>query len=330
MKLIPWLVLTLLSQIAGRAFLPDETFTGDSSPRGLAKQQPELMPTPPMAGRWDLTVHARGGPYPSWLEVKHSGYSTLVGYFVGRVGSVRPVSQVAWKDGTVKWSIPIQWEWRREGDLAFEGKLTGERLEGTTTDDDGNVCRWTGVRAPSLKRARAPEWSEPRALFNGKDLNGWRTIGGRGWRVRDGLLVNAEPGSNLVTREKFDDLQLHGEFRYPRGSNSGLYLRGRYEVQLEDGLGQEPSALGVAGVYGFLKPRLNAARRHAEWQTIAITLVGRTVTVTLNGETVIDRQEIPGPTGGALDSDEAAPGPIMIQGDHGPIEFRKLTVRVGK
>ncbi len=294
----------------------------------FAQQRPDIIPTPPIAGRWDLTVRAKSGDYPSWLEVKHSGYATMVGHFVGRGGSVRPVSQVLWKDGAVKWSLPIQWEWMRKGDLRFEGRLVGDQLEGTTRDDEGTECTWVGVRAPSLQRKTAPKWGQPVEVFNGKDLNGWQSPSGpqHGWRLRDGLLVNAEPGTNLRTTATFDDLKVHAEFRYPRGSNSGLYLRGRYEVQIQDDFGRAPSELGLGSVYGHLKPRVSAARRAGEWQAMDVTLVGREITATLNGEPILERREIPGPTGGALDSNEGAPGPIMLQGDHGPIEFRKLTV----
>jgi hypothetical protein len=79
-------------------------------------------------------------------------------------------------------------------------------------------------------------------------------------------------------------------------------------------------------VYGFLPPNEDAARKAGEWQTFDITLVGRLVTVALNGKTVICSQEIPGITGGALDTDEGAPGPLMLQGDHGPVEFRNIVL----
>ena len=143
-------------------------------------------------------------------------------------------------------------------------------------------------------------------------------------------MVNAEPGNNLISERKFGDFKLHAEFRYPKGSNSGLYLRGRYEVQIEDSFGEDPECHRMGGVYGFLTPCTNAARPPQEWQAYDITLVGRTVTVHLNGERIIDRQSIPGITGGALDCHEGEPGPLMIQGDHGPIEFRKLQVTPAK
>jgi hypothetical protein len=283
---------------------------------------------PPVIGRWDLTVKSADESYPSWLEVQRSGYETLVGSFVGRFGSARPISRVQFGDGRLQFSVPPQWE-RPPNDLTFDGKLDGDELKGEMTDEKGQHLTWTGKRAPSLKRDHAPHWGEPIELFNGKDLTGWKprsTEVKNGWIVRDGLLFDEQPGNDLVTEQKFTDFQIHAEFRYPKGSNSGIYLRGRYEVQIEDNYGDEPDSHKIGGIYGFLTPCLNAAKKPGEWQTMDITLIGRVVTVVFNGERVIDRQTIPGITGGALDSDEGAPGPILLQGDHGPIEFRKVTL----
>jgi hypothetical protein len=278
-------------------------------------------------GRWDITVQSADGPYPSWLEVRRSG-KTLVGEFVGQFGSVRPISRVETADRKVHFSVPPQFE-LGDDDLVFTGRLEDGALRGEGTDDRGRRFKWTAKRAPSLKRARPPTWGEPIELFNGKDLTGWTPRNDKvknGWTVRDGLLVNAHAGNDLVTEGVVRDFKLHAEFRYPKGSNSGIYLRGRYEVQIEDNYGDEPDCHKVAGVYGFLTPSVNAAKKPGEWQTMDITLVGRVVTVVFNGERVIDRQTIPGITGGALDSDEGAPGPILLQGDHGAIEFRKVTL----
>jgi hypothetical protein len=277
-------------------------------------------------GRWDLTVKGTEGTYPSWLEVRLSGRHTLVGSFVGRFGSARPLSRVEFEAGRVRFSVPPQWEERKD-DLPFEGKLDADMLRGWTTDDKGKRLEWTARRAPALKRSGPSAWGEAVDLFNGKDLTGWkpRDAGRKnGWVVKGGLLVNARPGNDLLTEKKFTDFKLSCEFRYPRGSNSGVYLRGRYEVQIEDNYGEEPECHKIGGVYGFLTPSVNAAKKPGEWQKLDITLVGRVVTVHLNGERVIDRQTIPGITGGALDSDEGSPGPILLQGDHGPIEFRKV------
>jgi Domain of Unknown Function (DUF1080) len=287
--------------------------------------------TPPVVGRWDLKVHGSDGEFPSWLEVRESGYRTLVGSFVGKVGSARPISRVEFENGRLRFSVPPQWE-KRTDDQQVEGRLEGEMLRGETTDEQGRKVAWEAQRAPSLKRTEPPRWGQPIELFNGRDLTGWkpRTASSEnGWVVRDGVLKNAEPGNDLLTERKFTDFKLKAEFRYPKGSNSGIYLRGRYEVQIEDNYGHEPDCHEIGGIYGFLTPIKNAARQHGEWQTVEITLAGSAVTVVLNGEQVIDRQAIPGITGGALDSDEGEPGPVMLQGDHGQVEFRKLTLTPG-
>ena len=128
----------------------------------------------------------------------------------------------------------------------------------------------------------------------------------------------------------FTDFKLHIEFRYPKGSNSGVYLRGRYEVQIEDHKGVEPWYDKFSGVYGFIAPTEMTAKDPGEWQSYDITLVGRMVTVVANGVTVICNQEIPGITGGAINSREGEPGPLMIQGDHGPIAFRNIVLTPAK
>jgi hypothetical protein len=279
-------------------------------------------------GRWDLTVQGADGTYPSWLEVRLSGRRTLVGSFVGQFGSARPISRVEFDGDTVRFSVPPQWD-DGEKDLRFEGRLKEDTLQGEMRDAKGGRLTWTGRRAPSLKRDHPPKWGEPIELFNGKDLTGWKpqhAAAKNGWRVQDGVLVDAMPGNNLMTEKKFTDFKLHAEFRIPKGSNSGIYLRGRYEVQIEDNWNQEPECHKVGGIYGFLTPSVNPAKKAGEWQTFDITLIGRVVTNLFNGERVIDRQTIPGITGGALDSDEGSPGPILLQGDHGRVEFRKLTL----
>jgi hypothetical protein len=283
----------------------------------------------PFIGRWDLTVQsADGHPYPSWLEIQRSGYRTLVGSFVGQFGSARPVSKIENDNGTIRFTIPPQYE-DRKTDMTFDARLEGDVLRGETTDEKGNRITWEARRAPALNHAPPTAWSDPIELFNGRDLTGWkpRHAGAKhGWQVKDGLFTNVDPGSDLVSEERFNDFKLLAEFRVPKGSNSGLYLRGRYEVQIEDGIDSEPDSHGVGGVYGFLTPISNPAKPAGEWQTMEITLIGRRLTVVYNGEKTIDRQVIPGITGGALDSHEGEPGPLMIQGDHGQVEFRRLTI----
>jgi hypothetical protein len=279
-----------------------------------------------IVGRWDITIRTPEGDRPSWLEIRRSGRETLVGQFVGIAGSARPISRIVANGDSLRFAIPPQWE-DGTGDLTVEGRLEGDRLAGAMTLPDGKRYDWTAVRAPSLRRPARPMWGAQIPLLNQNDLGGWRAIQGENqWTVRDGVLSNARSGANLVTDRTFGDFRLHIEFRYPKGSNSGVYLRGRHEVQIEDNFGTEPDLVRFGAVYGFIAPSEMAARPPGEWQTYDITLVGRMVTVVANGRTIIFDREIPGITGGALDSDEGAPGPLMLQGDHGPIEFRNITL----
>lgn len=298
-------------------------------PGRAAETDPFIKQTPPpLVGRWDLRVLDGGQEYPSWLEVEPSGYRTLVGSYVGRFGSARPIGELQFDrgSGAFRFAIPPQWE-RRTNQVVFEGRLDGEVVRGETANDLGQLIHWTGRRAPTLERTRPPRWDKTIELFNGRDLSGWvarHPESPHGWRAADGSLTNAIPGNDLRTERTFTDFKLHAKFRYPKGSNSGIYLRGRYEVQIEDNFGLAPDSHHIGGVYGFLRPRVNAARAAGEWQVVDITLVGRVLTVVLNGEAIIERQAIPGITGGALDSNEEEPGPILLQGDHGPIEYKEL------
>ena len=294
----------------------------------VASAQPDSVPR--IVGRWDLRVQGRDGVYPSWLEVTTSGYRVLVGRFVGRVGSARPISRVEYANGKLRFSIPPQWD-RETADLQLEGALAADRLTGTITLPSGEKNSFTGARAPSLLHA-APAWGTAVELFNGKDLTGWKTEGGQShWTVVNGVLTSTASGANLVSTRTFGDFKLHVEFRYPKGGNSGVYLHGRHEVQIEDTPQRDfPLSVDVGGVYGFLPPNEIAVTGPGKWQVYDITLVGRRVTVVLNGHTIIADQIIPGITGGAIDSDEGAPGPLLLQGDHLPIEYRNIRLTPAK
>jgi len=300
----------------------------------LLAHTPEARPSPapaqsqaPLIGRWDLVIDAPGRHTAGWLEVRHSGRSMLVGAFVGTTGSARPIARIDFKDGAFRFTIPPQWN-DDEGDNLFAGQLRGDSIAGTVTYANGTRLTWRGARAPTLRRATAPTWGAPIRLFNGRDLSGWKTLGeGESqWEVVGGVLRNRKGGTDLVTERAFTDFRLQVEFRYPKGSNSGVYLRGRYEVQIEDTQGTEPKIDGIGAIYGHLMPNELAAQGPDRWQTYDITLVGRRVTVVLNGKTIISQQEIPGITGGAISSDEGTPGPIFLQGDHGPVEFRRIVI----
>jgi hypothetical protein len=285
--------------------------------------------TSSVEGRWDITIDDSGKTMPSWLEIVHSGLHTLVGQFVGAGGSARPISKVNFNNGKVSFSIPPQWE--TGNDLSFEATMQGDRLAGTITFPNGKTYNCTAVRAPSLKRSSAPAWGKPVKLLNGTDLTGWHASGEKNqWVVEKGILKSAAPGSNLITDASFTDFKLHVEFRYSTHGNSGVYLRGRYEVQILDDDGTSPQKGTIGAVYGFLPPSETFAKKTGDWQTYDITLTGRMVTIVANGITIICNQEIPGITGGALNSNEGEPGPIMLQGDHEAIEYRNIVINPAK
>ena len=296
-----------------------------------AATSPVVHPAPPkrdarLVGRWDITITTPTGTAPSWIEIDTSGRDALIGRIVGIVGSVRPISEIIAAGDSLRFAVPHQWE-NGDGDLRVVFRLQGNRLVGRMTFPDNTTLNWQGVRAPLLLRARPPVWSAPIRLLNQNDLNGWQPMGSPNqWLVRNGILTSPKSGVNLRTVRTFGDFKLHIEFRYPKGSNSGVYLRGRHEVQIEDDYGQEPYSHRFSGVYGFITPSEITARPAGQWQTYDITLVGRMITVVANGKQVICDQEIPGITGGAIDSNEGAPGPIYLQGDHGPIEYRNIVI----
>jgi hypothetical protein len=283
----------------------------------------------PLEGRYDLTLYNSGKSYPAWLEVQHSGTRTLVGRYVAPGGSARPISRINFTDGIVSFSIPPQWD-TATNDLQFHAVFQGDSLTGTVIESNGKEYTLVGVRAPSLWRKTEPAWGDQIKLFDGKDLKGWHTQGKNQWIAEQDMMKSPASGSNIMTDQLFNDFKLHIEFRYPAGSNSGVYLRGRYEIQIVDSKGKEATRDYLGAIYGFLPPTEMMAKDAGEWQTYDVTLVGRLVTLAVNGKTVICNQIIPGITGGALDSHEGEPGPIMIQGDHGPIDFRNILITPGK
>ncbi|HMB73699.1 MAG TPA: DUF1080 domain-containing protein [Gammaproteobacteria bacterium] len=293
-----------------------------------AQSQPPPGFADDVLGRWDITVTDADTQYPSWLEVRLRTESQLMGRFVGRFGSVRHLAEISFADGMLRFTAPLQYE-RGNRPLEFAATHSADRLTGTLIDPDGRTLAWVGTRAPPLERRNEGSPASTLELFNGHDLSGWHARFGTAetcWKVVDGALVSTPPCVDIVTERTFEDFVLDLEFSIPRGSNSGVYLRGRYEVQIQDTAGQALDALRMGSVYGFITPIADAAGAPESWQSMNIRLLGREITVVLNGETIIDAESIPGITGGALDSREGAPGPIMIQGDHGAIRFRKIAL----
>jgi Domain of Unknown Function (DUF1080) len=279
-------------------------------------------------GRWDLTLKAPDREYPSWLEVSLDG-DQLKAQMVGRWGNARPLPRVEVSSGKLTFVSPKEEE-AGKSDMVFEAKLAGKGLVGTVNGPDGTTWSWTGRRALSLKRSGTPKWGKQVQLFNGKDLTGWRpdkVNPAAQWKVEDGALVSPGHGPELINDSKFEDFKLHIEFNIEPNSNSGIYLRGRYEVQVEDNSTQEPASHHTGGVYGFLAASPEMPRKPGEWQSFDITLIGRMITIVQNGQTIIDDKKIPGITGGALDSREELPGPIYLQGsEDGHVAFRNIVL----
>lgn len=289
--------------------------------------QEQKVTTSQFLGRWDVTLQMANGEAPSWFEIMKSG-EKLDGRFVGRFGSARPIARIDINQDQLSFGLPKQYE-KRATEMVFTGKIAGDKMTGTTTSDDDKEIQWTALRAPELKRASEIKWGETIPLFKGKDMTGWKSRDSEaknGWKLKKGILSNTPPSTDLVSEKEFMDFKLHVEFNVPEKGNSGVYLRGRYEVQVQDDFGKEPTPVTMGGVYGFLKPLSNAAKKAGDWQTYDITLIGRSVTIVLNGAMILDHQEIPGITGGALNSREAEPGPIFLQGDHTAVKYRTITI----
>jgi hypothetical protein len=276
-------------------------------------------------GRWDLTMKSPREEYPSWLELKNEdGHLKIL--VQGRRGSVVQLPEVAFSNGLLTFSYP-KYRW------SFEGKLTGATLSGTATGPDGVLLQWVGVKAPDLHRTGAPKWGRSIKLFNGTDLTGWKMdqAGPPVWTVQNGTLVSPAHGPELISDRKFGDFKLHVEFNCGDTSNSGIFLRGRYELQVENDSAKQAPSHHTGGIYGYLAATPEQPRSTGEWQSYDIMLIGRRITVLQNGMKILDDQEIPGITGGALDSHEALPGPIYLQGSEpGHVSFRNIIITPAK
>jgi hypothetical protein len=285
----------------------------------------------PFAGRWDFNLTQDGTNRAAWLGITDKAGALDV-WYQPTGGNVFELKDVKVESSKLVLAISAANPARNRPAVTWELQASGNQLHGTEIAG-ARSTPITGVRAPELKRAAPKSWTAPEPLFNGKNLDGWAPIGSAAshWTVQDGLLVNQEHGANLKTSRRFEDFKAHFEVNCPDGGNSGFYLRGRYEVQIEyEPLTSNPPERRIGSIYGRLTPK-ERPRTPGAWETFDVTLVGRTVTIVRNGVTTIDHQEIEGITGGALDADEAEPGPFYLQGDHtGGLKFRNITVSVPK
>jgi hypothetical protein len=303
-------------------------------------------------GRWALTIP---GGDAGWLEIKQE-----TGWYDGSLlwggGSVLPVASVAIADDTLTVTrlrdVPRK---NAAGTVVRTQQLTDTitaHVSGDTLNlvivaprPDGAATyrsEFTGKRIPALPPrpdlAKA-KFGEPITLFNGRDLTGWRKLepsASNGWVAESGVLSNrpvqieGQPlkhYGNLRTDAEYEDFNLKLEVRVPEHSNSGVYLRGIYEVQIFDSFGKPLDSHNMGAIYSRITPTTAAEKPPGEWQTLDITLLDRHVTVVLNGTKIIDNQPLEGCTGGALWSDEFRPGPIYLQGDHGAVDYRNLILR---
>jgi hypothetical protein len=304
----------------------------------------------PFLGRWALTIPGGGA---GWLGVVETN-GALKGSILWGGGSVVPVTTTKIEGDTLIVTRPNELRQKdaagktvvKKGIETITAKLNGDDMKLTTVivsndgETRGPAADFTGKRIPPLPPA--PDLAKvklgaPIALFNGKDLSGWKTMGKdpSAWKVEDGLLRNDTshpPGqnksyANIRTEREFEDFNLQVEFRVPTNGNSGIYLRGIYEVQVANSFGRRNDNHNCGALYSRILPSENVSKPPGEWQTFDITLVDRHLTVIHNGKKTIDNQPVLGCTGGALWSDEFKPGPIYLQGDHTSVDYRNMVLR---
>ncbi len=274
-------------------------------------------------GRWNLTLLEVDGYASAWLEVKPNVSMNKSGQLVWIFGGAEPLEDVSIAEDVLTFSHLFMGK-----RLHFSARYAGNALTGTATDH-GSTIGWIGVRAPDLRTPTALQQGAPLVIFTGHTLSGWTLRNGSlpyCWHTEEGILFNDQSCADLKSNVDFMNFHLHLEFRLDDEGGSGVYLRGRYEVQIaNDGNGQ-PSTRSTGAIFGHIAPILSAGKKPGEWQTLEVTLIGREVTVRLNNHAVIANEQIPGPTGAALDSNEDRPGPIMLQGDHGRVSFRNIVI----
>ena len=282
---------------------------------------PALAADQDFNGRWDITAMTQPRPRAWWLEVTGAGTAQPAGKFVSAYGGdMNIIDTIAIENGELRFAF------NRPNQQEYRARLVGGKLEGTL-----GTVKWTGVRAPAIADRDDGTWKEgkPVELFNGKDLTGWKGLNPSAemkWSVQDGVLRNAPPTTDIVSEQKFWNFKLHVDFRIVERSNSGIGLRGRYEIQILEDYGKPPNTHGAAALYSRVAPSVNASKPPGEWQSYDVRLVGRQLTVVHNGTKVLDKVEVEGLTAIANNADEAEPGPFIVQGDHSYVEIKSFVV----
>jgi hypothetical protein len=286
-------------------------------------------------GRWDITAMTQPRPRAWWVELKGVGTPTPAGKFVSAyAGDMNTIDTISVENGELQFTFnPPARNGKSIPRMVYRARLVGGKLEGTFHNEGQSAppIQWTGVRAPVINEKDDGSWKEgkPVQLFNGKDLTGWKALtpgAEMKWSVQDGILRNAPPTTDILSEKSFWNFKLHVDFRIVEHSNSGIGLRGRYEIQILDDYGKPPNSHGAGALYSRFAPSVNASKPAGEWQSYDIRLVGRQLTVVHNGTKVLDKVEVEGLTAIANNADEAEPGPFIVQGDHSYVEIKNFVV----
>lgn len=275
----------------------------------------------PFSGRWTMQT-TDPSPKVFWMEIYDT--SPASGHLFGTTGGrLAAMLDPAIRSDELTFRVERTFEGSppRTARAVTKVRRVGDGIEGSTEIEGGKTYTWKGWRTVTLPDRDDGGWRDLESirLFD-RDLP-------EDWQIRDGVISNkSSKARTLVSKQRFSNFRLHVEYRLPKDGNSGIGLRDHYELQLADDYGQPPGVHGNVSVYSQIAPRVNVSRPPGEWQNLDLTLIGRDITAVLNGTTVIDHQPIRGLTGMAIDAHEENPGPISLQGDHGGVEFRGVTV----
>lgn len=276
-------------------------------------------------------------------------------FIFSRDGAGNPKALVLWRWASPVWCSDVRIDgsrfsfWHPDGHR-YEGVVMGDRMIARLASCDLKTGKvkdawrpFEGVRNPPVPdgvRTSDARLGEPIDLL--KDgLDGWKAMepdAKFGWSFKDGVLSNklglkpdgswAGGGANLMSKmSDFYDFNLEYDVRVPEKSNSGVYLRGRFEIQVIDSYGKPVNCHNMAAYYGRVTPSVAAEKPAGEWQHVSVTLYREHLTVVLNGVTIIENAPVVGVTGGAIDANLYAAGPIYLQGDHSDADFRNMILR---
>ena len=313
-------------------------------PMSLSAQEKNCAASP-YIGRWALTLPGGGA---GWLGVERLSCGALKGSLLWGGGSVLPVAEARIENHALV--VVRKHTAKKDGKNVqntetITAKLDGDKLAfaSRTVNSDGKEiaqAQFSGKKIPDLPPRpdlAKLKFGTPVPLLNGKDMAGWKAMNEKApncWSMADGMLSNRvmgpdgknRHGTNIRTEAEFEDFNLKTDVRVPQSGNSGIYLRGIYEVQIAETFGKPCDSHNMGALYSRIVPAVAAEKPAGEWQTLDITLVDRHLTVILNGKTTIDNQPVLGCTGGAMTSDEFHPGPIYLQGDHTDVDYRNMVL----